>query len=78
MDFLTGKISYACRAIPDLFGYWEVYLISLPVKFKSALPATLSNIEGSLSIFTHFFTLPRNPCNPLTHTQNFVDARSFT
>ena len=55
MVFLTGQISDSGCAIPDLFGYWEVYFISLPMQFKSTLPVTLSNIEGFLSIITPVF-----------------------
>ena len=76
--FSTEKISYTCCAIHDLFGYWKVYLISLLMQFKSTLPVTLSNIEGSLGIVTPvFFTLTKNPCNSLSHTQYSLDPRNF-
>ena len=41
MEFLTGKILYICCPIPNLFEYWEVYLIGLLLQFKSTLLGTL-------------------------------------
>ena len=70
--FNWKNIIYTCLPIPDLFGYWEVYLIGLLMQFKSSVLVTLSKIEGSLSIVISIFypcwkyLQPNNSCSQVS------------